>query len=732
MNKQTWKRSRANFESLDFMEEQPKLTSRMYRDLQMDTQVFFEALLRNSRIDSQWLIENDKDVRYVANAILGEYKEMIEEIVDEFLNTNEFGEESRMFLANKRLDKIGRNINEDFHNWIDKDNKGNFLSRLIRVKRVTWERADKLYLAFPFTSIVDKERLTLYVNQEILLNEAKQNNRLWLFESELQEKMESVFLVDFVREEYEIDEAKALIARSYKEDNEQIIEVNVPESTYNNEPAYASRSVYDQLKVFFQRVVDIQREGLEMQDERVEELDKVNQSIEDTESQLGFRLSPEQHQAVHAFWQNSIFLLSGEAGSGKTTTVRAIVKSVRDNNPEATIFGASLTGRASHNLSRVANLKDKEWGTLHKLRAVNTFGGNTVPTYDEIDLLIVEEFSMVELNLFTTIIHELRDDVKILFVGDMEQLPPIDIGFSYDFTESSISEWLHLTEIQRQDKEGVLYKFINGIREDTIDENLLTEGVKADYTSDFRYITSNNTQDTIDHAIREYMRFIRTSENEFNNREAQLGLRVLASTNKVVDSVNRGVQQKLLEWSNLLDTDRPYTTFNNQNFYIGDRIAINSNIAGTYISNGMTGTIVDFETKDDYASDLFGIEPIDTNEYIRIQAIRQIMVKFDDLVTEEDDGIRGLSTYDFNTLGNFKLGYATTIHKAQGLTLNKVIVGFVYNNFMNSKQLLYTSISRPDEQLVLISSTYVLREAVTKNDYEKARPLYKAILPEIT
>ena len=116
MNKQTWKRSRANFESLDFMEEQPKLTSRMYRDLQMDTQVFFEALLRNSRIDSQWLIENDKDVRYVANAILGEYKEMIEEIVDEFLNTNEFGEESRMFLANKRLDKIGRNINEDFHN----------------------------------------------------------------------------------------------------------------------------------------------------------------------------------------------------------------------------------------------------------------------------------------------------------------------------------------------------------------------------------------------------------------------------------------------------------------------------------------------------------------------------------------------------------------------------------------------------------------------------------------
>lgn len=701
--------------------EEKRLIKRVTDDMWDMVEDYIGLLFQNYEVDKAWVVDNRKQIRQLARKLSSGGREVID------YEAARFTAKTHVATVNKEVNKaIDKKVFLLTYLFEERD-WDKVLSYFLKDLNLSWKVSNELYLALPETTPLDNKRIELFTYHTIIKVEAEQNYRLWLTEQEIKDSLVSEFGIPLFQAGRSVDELMPIIY-----DSEYLKEVKPPAVVMRGERAFTGKELYENMWAFFESIGRIQ---VNRDDEEKcrDEIAEVNWIIRNkTEKELGFELSSEQIRAVQAFWQSNVFILTGEAGSGKTTTINAIIDCLRELRPESTIFGASFTARASFNLATVTKLKDNEWGTLHKLIATNKWlqekpAQDRLPLYDEIDVLIVEEFSMVSLELISEIMPHLKDSVKILMIGDVEQLPPIQIGYAYDFMASKISQWIELEEIQRQDKEGVLYQFINGVRKETLNERLLDNAQRNIY-DDFVYIPEASSPiKVVDKAMREYMRAIMDDDKKFTRADLQEGVRVLATTNKIVDNCNYEIQKKLFEYSELLETDYHYK-LNGESFYVGDRVVAKKNIPGTAIANGMTGRIVEIETKRHVTlkHSLF-LEPETEEDSIEIDIpiIERVIVDFDDL--EQPIGLSG-----YDELGYLKLGYATTIHKAQGMTLNTAIVAFSRENYMNSRQLLYTAISRPRQKLVLISSNYVLQRSIEKNVYADARYLYQDVLQHTT
>lgn len=261
-----------------------------------------------------------------------------------------------------------------------------------------------------------------------------------------------------------------------------------------------------------------------------------------------------------------------------------------------------------------------------------------------------------------SIIPRLRNDARILFIGDIDQLPPIEIGFAQELCASEDFAWVGLGEIQRQAKNSRLYAFIGEVRKGKINTRALHK-----VTPDFTFITKKkNTEEMVTEAVKRYLEAIQK-----NNEVAlqQHAIRVIATTNKVVQAINQNVQAELLETADFMDDSQYVSASGKIKFYVGDRIMINTNISGTFIANGMTGRIVDYELVDDAENRLADNVPYQTDGRIPITLVNHLVIAFDELPE-----VQKLNTYDL--LSKLDLGYASTVHKMQGLTAQQVIMVF--------------------------------------------------------
>ncbi|MEB3321373.1 MAG: AAA family ATPase [Synechococcaceae cyanobacterium] len=143
---------------------------------------------------------------------------------------------------------------------------------------------------------------------------------------------------------------------------------------------------------------------------------------------LPAHLDGRQRQAVHAVLRHRLVLLEGGPGTGKTSTVAAMLAAVREQRPEARLHLAAPTGKAAARL-RAATGGDWPCTTLHRLlesRGERFGRGRRRPL--ALDLLVVDEVSMVDLTLMEALLEALPDPCRLVLVGDPAQLPPIAPG----------------------------------------------------------------------------------------------------------------------------------------------------------------------------------------------------------------------------------------------------------------------------------------------------------------
>lgn len=390
------------------------------------------------------------------------------------------------------------------------------------------------------------------------------------------------------------------------------------------------------------------------------------------ERQQGIEYAPLQRQTLHLALENQLVVITGGPGTGKTTSIRAIL-AMFDAIGIKTLLTAP-TGRAA---KRMTELSGQEAVTVHRLLGAKFAedGERVVFTKDESDRLdcnavILDECSMVDITLIDALLRAMPDDARLVMVGDADQLPSVGPGNVFSAViRSGVVPTVKLTEIFRQ----------NGGSRIVRNAHLINKGEHPDLsenTGDFfrlKRIQAASAVETIAELCSVRL------PNRMNIPPSDI--QVLSPTRKGelgIRNLNRRLQLVL----NPPSPDKKEKLFGDVVFREGDRVmqiknnydilwrAEDNSAAGSGIYNGDIGQIISIDTESE-----------------------TVTVNFDGRITG----------YGFDSLLELEHAWAMTVHKSQGSEYRAVILALSPSSQMLlTRDVLYTAVTRAKEILILV------------------------------
>lgn len=413
--------------------------------------------------------------------------------------------------------------------------------------------------------------------------------------------------------------------------------------------------------------------------------EEVEQLLNDLQQQLSIEYDDLQKEAIHLFLKQSAMILTGGPGTGKTTIVEAIMKLYTKLNPDQSIALVAPTGRAAKRLSEVTGL---EACTIHRLLKwdlhTNTFAINAQNPLD-VDLLVIDEFSMVDTLLFSNLLSASRKVSKILLIGDDQQLPSVAPGHVLkDLLDCEMVPTVRLNRIYRQSQESGIVQLAHSIRNDQYDENLFFEYKDIHFQTCASYDVVKYVQVLVSKAMKE----------GYDANDIQV-LAPMYNGVAGIDALN-GCLQDLLN---------PHDEFKNELrvgkriYREGDKILQLKNRIEDNVFNGDIGTLVEICYKDNF-------------EYLT-----------DTLIVDFDGTYVEYTANDFYTITH---AYCMSIHKSQGNEFKIVIMPVLKDYYiMLRKNLIYTGLTRAKQSLFVIGNHQSFQYGIANNHDEKRRTTLK-------
>lgn len=381
----------------------------------------------------------------------------------------------------------------------------------------------------------------------------------------------------------------------------------------------------------------------------------------------GITYSTKQREAIEYFLKYPMMVLTGGPGTGKTTVVKVLIQIYRALYPHEKITLVAPTGRAAKRLTELTGLeactihRELKWD-LHK----NTFAMNKNNPLDS-QVLIIDEFSMVDSLLLSKLFEASRNVHKVLFIGDYHQLPSVAPGnVLKDFIESGL-KIIELDEIYRQARDsGIIQLAHQMIHQELNDLSIFEEYRDINFFNSTNFEVIKNVKMIINKAI----------ENGYDQNDIQ----VLAPIYQGVAGIN-ALNQALQEIFNPLDGQDEYR-IGQKVYRVGDKILQLKNRPEDDIYNGDIGILVEICRKDGF-------------EYLE-----------DTLIVDYDGNYVAYTSKDFFT---FTLAYCMSIHKAQGNEF-KIVIMPVLNDYyiMLKRNLIYTGITRAKQSLFILGNPNAL------------------------
>lgn len=397
----------------------------------------------------------------------------------------------------------------------------------------------------------------------------------------------------------------------------------------------------------------------------------LDSGVLDVEKKLGIAFSSMQKMAIKECFQKKILVITGGPGTGKTTIIRAVVEIFAKWGREVLL--AAPTGRAA---KRLIETTGRDARTIHRVlefqpkKGVFRRGEKYPLSGEE---LIIDEFSMVDLPLMHHLLKAVPASMRLVFVGDKDQLPSVGPGtLLRDIIESGTVAVVRLDEIFRQEKQS--YIVLNAHRINR-GEGLIFPP-RGEQGSDFYFIHQEDDQKVFDTImglcqtrIPRWLRIPALSPQ----------IQVISPMYKGlvgVDNLNQELQQRLNPLQEGLKVG-------SREFRIRDKVMQIRNDYEKETFNGDIGTIVH----------------LDKTRF-------RIIAEFDGrpVVYEKDD------------LNDITLAYAVSVHKAQGSEYQAVVMPLLTQHFiMLQRNLFYTALTRAKKLSVIVGSYKALHIAI-KND----------------
>lgn len=378
--------------------------------------------------------------------------------------------------------------------------------------------------------------------------------------------------------------------------------------------------------------------------------------------------SDEQFEAIELTLKNSLLIITGGPGTGKTTTLKGIIDIYKHRDSK--ILLAAPTGRAAKRMTEVIGLEAR---TIHRLLEYNPSDGSFA--YNkfnklECDLLIVDELSMIDTYLMYHLVTAIGDDTTVVFVGDVDQLPSVGPGaILKDLLESDKIASVCLTKIFRQAEESDIV--INAHRINKGDMPVVNK-LK---TTDFAML-----EETDNSVIPQKILQLCAEEiPERLNFDPFEDVQIISPMYKGDVGVNR--LNRLFQ--NSLNTGRIIYSQNDKIFKAGDKIMQLRNNYDKGVFNGDIGFVISMDD--------------DKN---------MLNTSYDGRIIQ----------YGMEELDEITLAYAVTVHKSQGSEYPVVIMPVTASHYvMLQRNLLYTAITRASKLLILIGTKRAIGMAVNNN-----------------
>ncbi len=424
----------------------------------------------------------------------------------------------------------------------------------------------------------------------------------------------------------------------------------------------------------------------------------IKNRIESITAKEGLELDDLQEKAVLESVKNGLFILSGGPGTGKTTTINTIIRYFEAERLD--IFLAAPTGRAAKRMTEATGYEAR---TIHRMlelsgtlkeeqngRNIHFERNEENPL--EADVVIIDEMSMVDINLLQALLRAIMPGTRLILVGDVDQLPSVGPGqVLKDIMAAEVFPTIVLKKIFRQAQESdivVNAHKINRGEQLTLDNK----------SNDFFFLERSDVNVIYKHMVQliteKLPRYVGTDKSEIQvltpMRKGTLG----------VDTLNRILQQ----YMNPADANKKEHTYGDTVFREGDKVMqVKNNYDLEWEVVSKYGIPID-KGLGVFNGDMGHI--LEINEYAS------------NLVIEYDEHRR--VTYPFAQLEELELAYAITIHKSQGSEYAAVVMPLLSGpRMLFNRNLLYTGVTRAKSCVTILGSRDMVGEMIRNADVNR-------------
>lgn len=410
----------------------------------------------------------------------------------------------------------------------------------------------------------------------------------------------------------------------------------------------------------------------------------IERLITKLESLYNISYAPLQKQSIELALNNRILVITGGPGTGKTTILKGIL-SLYDELELETLLAAP-TGRAA---KRMSELTGREASTIHRLLGAKMAEDGETVVFSKhegdplnCDALVLDECSMVDITLMSSLLKALKPGCRLVLVGDADQLPSVGPGNVFsDIIRSQTVPTVRLTEIFRQKGDSRIVR----------NAHMINRGEHPDFeanTGDFFRLRRLKGGTAVETIVELCAR--RLPENM---KIPSASIQVLSPTRKgETGTVN--LNKRLQAALNPPSESKKEKLFGEAVFRVGDRVIQTKNnydiiwktkggVSGAGVYNGDIGTITQ-------------IDPI----------TETLTVDFEDK----------LATYSFEMLNELEHAWALTVHKSQGSEYRAVVLALSGDvQMLLTRGVLYTAVTRAKELLIMVGDDNIAHRMIDNN-----------------
>ena len=425
---------------------------------------------------------------------------------------------------------------------------------------------------------------------------------------------------------------------------------------------------------------------------KIKNIDKL---INEHEEINNIIYNDKQKEAIIKALENNILIITGGPGTGKTTIIKAITElyqKLKKLDYDSLVSELALlapTGRASKRMSEKAALPAS---TIHRFlkwnKETNEFMVDEYnPDYSK--LIIVDEASMIDINLLNSLLNGLTNNIKLILVGDYNQLPSVGPGqVLKDLIESDVINTIHLDLLYRQDENSYIPYLAEEIKEGTLSESF--KETKSDYT--FLKCTPPAIKNNLKTICQQIIK------KGYDYKDVQV-LAPMYKGENGIDLLNHELQKVF----NPKEETKREITYGDVIFRENDKILQLVNMPENNVFNGDIGII----------------------KYIKYGNTSKS--RKNEIYIDFDGNLVKYIPKDFNKI---KHGFIISIHKSQGSEF-KIVIMPICNSYkrMLYRKLIYTAITRAKKKLILIGEENAFVEGIyNNNEYKRNSKLLEKIM----